>query len=84
MIVRTSAKSRLTRPGIVIRSVMPGRLAEDVVGELERIDDRCPLLDDLEQAVVLDHDQRVDRVAEILDPALAAAPACGPRTRTAA
>jgi len=45
-------------------------LSEDVVGELERIDDRGPLLDHLEQAVVLDHDQRVDRVAEILDPAL--------------
>ena len=38
-------------------------LAEDVVGHPERVDDRRLLLDDLEQPVVLDHDQRVDLVA---------------------
>ena len=42
-------------------------LAEDVVGHPERVDDRGLLLDDLEQPVVLDHDQRVDAVAEVLD-----------------
>ena len=36
----------------------------------ERVDDRGALLDHLEQAVVLDHDQRVDAVAEVLDPLL--------------
>ena len=41
-----------------------------IVGELERIDDRGALLDHLEQAIILDHDQRVDHVAQILDPAL--------------
>src|SRR5207302_6339469 len=39
-------------------------------GELEGIDDRGALLDHLKQAVVLDHDQRVDHVAQIFDPAL--------------
>ncbi len=38
-------------------------LAEDVVGHPERVDDRRVLLDDLEQPVVLDHDQRVDLLA---------------------
>ena len=35
-------------------------LAQDVVGHPEGVDDRRLLLDDLQQAVVLDHDQRVD------------------------
>ena len=68
MIVRTSAKSRLTSPGTVIRSVMPctpwRRMSSairnaSVTGRL--------LVDDLEQPVVLDHDQRVDAVAKALD-----------------
>jgi hypothetical protein len=42
-------------------------LAEDVVGYPKRLDDRRPLLDHLEQTVVLDHDQRVDLLAELLD-----------------
>ena len=45
-------------------------LAEDVVGHAERVDDRRLLLDDLEQPVVLDHDQRVDAVAQVVDPVL--------------
>src|SRR4029079_6699948 len=45
-------------------------LAEDVVGDAERLGHRRLLLDDLEKAVVLDHDQRVDAIAEILDPDL--------------
>ena len=43
-------------------------LAEDVVGHPERLEDRGRLLDHLEQPVVLDHDQRVDPVAEVLEP----------------
>ena len=71
MIVRTSAKSRLTRPGHGDQVGDPlHALAEDVVRHPERVDDRRLLLDDLEQAVVLDHDQRVDAVAEVLDPEL--------------
>ena len=38
-------------------------LAENVIGQLERIEDRRSLLDHLEQPVVLDHDQRVDHLA---------------------
>ena len=61
MIVRTSAKSRLTRPGIgdQVGDALDA-LAQDVVGHPERVHDRRLLLDDLEQPVVLDHDQRVD------------------------
>ena len=60
-------------------------LAQDVVGHPERVDDRRALLDHLEQPVVLDHDQRVDAVAEALDAAARPARrAGGPRTRTAA
>src|SRR5207342_3406425 len=42
-------------------------LSEDVVGDAERLRDGCLLLDDLEEPVVLDHDQRVDSIAEVLD-----------------
>ena len=42
-------------------------LAEDVVGHPERLEDRSRLLDHLQQPVVLDHDQRVDAVAKVLD-----------------
>ena len=45
-------------------------LAQDVVGHPERVDDGCLPLDHLEQAVVLDHDQGVDAVAQLVDPAL--------------
>jgi hypothetical protein len=45
-------------------------LAEDVVRHPERLHDRRLLLDHLEEPVVLDHDQRVDAVAEGLDAAL--------------
>ena len=68
MIVRTSAKSRLTRPGNrdqVGDSL--NALPEDVVDHAERLGDRRRALDDLEEAVVLDDDQRVDVVAQVLD-----------------
>src|SRR5207247_870797 len=42
----------------------------NVVCHLERLDDRRPLLDDLQEAVVLDHDQRVDALAQLVDAAL--------------
>ena len=68
MIVRTSAKSRLTRPGHrdQVGDALDA-LPEDVVGDAERLGHRRLLVDDLEEPVVLDHDQRVDAVAEVLD-----------------
>src|SRR5206468_7102459 len=42
-------------------------LAQDVVGLLEGIEDRRPPLDDREQALVRDDDQRVDDLAQALD-----------------
>src|SRR5207249_4426715 len=42
-------------------------LAEHIVGHLERVDNRRPLLYDLQQPVVLDHDQRVDVIAQLLN-----------------
>ena len=42
-------------------------LAQDVVGHLEGLRERRPLLDDLQQPVVLDHDQRVDLLGELGD-----------------
>ena len=45
-------------------------LSEDVVRHPERLDDRGLTLDDLQQPVVLDHDQRVDAVAQLVDAAL--------------
>ena len=42
-------------------------LAQHVVGQPERVDDRRLLVDDLEQTVVLDHDQRVDVLAQVAD-----------------
>ena len=53
----------------MIRSVIPCTpLPEHVVGHPERVDDRRLLLDHLEEAVVLDHDQRVDALAKLVDP----------------
>ena len=67
MIARTSAKSRLIRPGTVMMSLMPGdALAQDVVDDPERVDDRGVLLDDVAQPVVGDRDQRVDLGLELL------------------
>ena len=45
-------------------------LAEDVVGHAEGVDDRGLALDHLKQPVVLDHDQRVDLIAQGVDAAL--------------
>ena len=50
-------------------------LAKDVVGHLERVRERSLLLDHLEQAVVLDHDQRVDLLGELGDALLGLLPA---------
>ena len=86
MIVRTSAKSTLTRPGNgdQVGDALDA-LAEDVVGDPEGLHDRGLLLDHLEQPVVLDHDQRVDLLAEVLDARAAPARrASAPRRRTAA
>ena len=61
MIVRTSAKSRLIEAGHgdQVGDALDA-LAQHVVGDAERLDDRRAPLDDLEQPVVRDHDQRVD------------------------
>ena len=71
MIVRTSAKSRLTRPGDrdQVGDALDA-LAQDVVGHPERVHDRRVLVDHLQQPVVLDHDQRVDVLAQVADPEL--------------
>src|SRR4029079_8482324 len=42
-------------------------VAEDGVGLAERLADRLPALDDVEQLLVRNDDQRVDLVAELLD-----------------
>ena len=64
----TSAKSRLIRPGVVIRSVMPGHaLQQHLVGLLERVQDADAAVGDREQPVVGDDDQRVDLFAQCGD-----------------
>jgi len=86
MIVRTVSEVQVdeARLGDQRRDPLDA-LPEDVVGNSERLLHRRSLLDDLEQAVVLDHDQRVDAIAQILDSELGLLwPAGGPRTRTAA
>ena len=58
-------------PGTVIRSVIPWTpWPEDVVRDAEGLGDGRLLLHHLQQPVVLDHDQRVDPVAQVLDPDL--------------
>ena len=47
-------------------------LAQHVVGDAERVDDRGVLADDLQQLVVRDHDERVDLVLEHLGAGLGA------------
>ena len=67
MIDLTSAKSRLIRPGFVIRSrdALDG-LAEDVVGHLEGVLDRGVQADRLEQPLVGDGDDRVHGRLEVV------------------
>jgi hypothetical protein len=67
MIVWTSAKSTLTSPGRDQIGDPLDALAEDVVGHAEGISHRRLLLDDLQEPVVLDHDQRVHALAQRLD-----------------
>ncbi len=79
MIVRTSAKSRLMSAGQrdEVGDALDA-LAQDVVGDLEGLDHRGLLVEDLEQAVVGDDDQRVDLGGQRLDAllGLVAAAAC--------
>ena len=42
-------------------------LAQDIVGEAERIRNRCLLVDDLQQAVIRNRDDRVDVLLQLLD-----------------
>ena len=68
MTARTSAKSRLIWPG---RRDQVGdalnALAKDVVGHAEGLADRGAPLDDLQQLLVRDHDERVDLRTELVD-----------------
>ena len=68
MIVRTSAKSRLIRPG---RGDQVGdalhALAEHVVGLAERVEDARAALHHGEQLLVGDHDHRVHLLAQAVD-----------------
>ena len=61
MMVFTSAKSRLMMPGMVMmsRNALHG-LAQDVVGDAERLEEARALLDAFHQALVGDHDDGVD------------------------
>ena len=72
MIARTSAKSRLMRPGTVMMSTIgadgPGK---DFVHDRERVEHRGVLADQVEDALVLDEQQCVDVRLE-LDPAASA------------
>ena len=66
MIVRTSAKSRLMRPGTRIRSEMPcTACSSTVVGDLERLEQRRAAIDHGEQPLVRDRDERVHDVAQL-------------------
>jgi hypothetical protein len=82
MIMRTSAKSVLISPGV---GDALHALEQDVVGHLERVQQRRLLVSDVEQPVVRDDDERVDLLADSLDAALglhrAAAPFEAERTR---
>ena len=76
MIVRTSAKSRLIRPGHgdQVADALDA-LAQHVVDDAEGVDDRGVLLDDVLEAVVGDGDERVDLVAQRLARLLGVEPA---------
>ena len=71
MIIRTSAKSVLMRPGVVMRSVMPctpwSSTSSAILNALS-IDVRSSAT--LEQPVVRDDDERVDLLAQLLDAVL--------------
>ena len=71
MIVRTSAKSRLIRPGQrhQVGDALHA-LAQHVVGDAEGLDHRRVAIEHRQQPVVRDHDQRVDLLAERGDPGL--------------
>ena len=71
MIVLTSAKSRLIKPGLRDQIADAGdALAQHVVGVGERLVERRLLLDDLQDALVGNRDQRVDLRFELGDAVL--------------
>ena len=71
MTVRTSAKSRLMRPGRrdQVADALHA-LAKHVVGDPERVDHRGRAVEHLEQPVVRDHDDGVAGRAQLVDAAL--------------
>ena len=78
MIVRTSAKSRLIRPGQrdEVGDAL-NALAQHVVGDPERLDHRGLLVEHAQQPVVGHDDQRVDLLGERGDAALGLLAAAG-------
>ena len=71
MMVRTSAKSTLIKPGSRDQIGDAGDTAhQDVIGQPEGLGDRGFGVADVEQPVVGDDDQGVDRLLEIVDPLL--------------
>ena len=69
--VRMSAKSRLIRPGITIRSVTPRTpRMQHLVGHLEGVGEGRALVGDAEQVLVRDDDQRIDELLQLLDAGL--------------
>ncbi len=71
MIVRTSAKSTLISPGTVIRSLMPCTAWRSTSSAMRKAsDERGAALDEVEQPLVGDGDQGVDRAAQLVDAAL--------------
>ena len=68
MTLFTSAKSRLIRPGVVIRSVMPWTpLREHLVGLTERVHHADAAVTEREQPIVRDDDQGVALVTQLFD-----------------
>ena len=67
--IAVSQPLRLEPEGPAIGSIVVAK-AQDVVRDAEGDEDRCALLDHLEQPVVLDHDEPVDALAQLGDPTL--------------
>lgn len=63
----TSAKSRLIKPGVVIRSVIPDTGEKHLVSGTEGVKDRDVAIADGQQPVVGNDDQGVDFVAQGVD-----------------
>ena len=65
--VRTSAKSTLISLGVDQVGDAGDTAHQDLIGETEGLGNRGFGVTDLEQPVIGDHDQRVDRILQIID-----------------